>query len=389
MKPSLPLAFILCTFGALLSNALGDPYTPEYIQGNTFYYRTANSLNVNTSNGAYVRFTATESTTANSLSLYLNQNSTATSLTYGLQADDGNGNPSGTFLASGTVSVGSTAAWSTITFAEQALVAGQAYHVVIQPTTTGFANVRKLVTDGVTPQQTYGIVDDQYEWGSMIGGTTPGTASSSDVIVFALGTTSSQGMGFSLSNSSFSPFLSQNAASAQRFQFVSGESGHTALDSITLRLSVGAAENRRDVQVTLLDDADTTLATTVLDASLLTPDKSDFYTLSFDENPILTEGTYYKLALSSAESGTNSVRWVSYVSQSTNTANGINTATYQGLEGYAFAYSDATFSTLSAPQLHVDYSFSYTTAAIPEPGTAALALVGLALAVGMWRRNQG
>lgn len=388
MKPSHLSAFILCTFGVLLPSAQGDPYTPEYTQGNTFRYRTAGHQTVTTSRGAYVRFTATENTSATSLSLFLNSGTTATSLTYGLQADDGHGNPSGTFLALGTATGVTANSWSTITFAEQALVAGQAYHVVVQPTTTGSADLRKLVTDGVVPNQTYGITDDQYEWGAMTSGTTPVPVTSSDAIAFAVGTTATQGMGYAFTNSSFSPYLSQTTPYGQRFAFRSGEVGQTALDSVTLRLNTGAIESLRNVQVTLLNDANVTLATTVLDSSLLTPDATSFYTFSFEDTPILTEGAYYKLALTTAEAGTSSIRWFSYVSQGSNEANAINSATFQGLDGYVLTYNDAAFSSVSSRDLSRDYSFSYTTA-IPEPGTTALAVIALAVTVGMLRRNRG
>ncbi|HWL51067.1 MAG TPA: hypothetical protein VNQ90_01430 [Chthoniobacteraceae bacterium] len=384
MKRSLLSALALCTLGALSPHALGDPYTPEYTQGNTFRYRTSSNQTSNTLNGAYVRFTATETTSATSLSVNLNNDATAASLTFGLQADDGNGKPTGTFLASGTATV-TPGGWSTITFAEQPLVAGQVYHVVVQPTTAGNATLRKLVTDGVTPDQTYGIVDHQYGWGVMTGGTTPGATNTSDVITFAVGTTSGRGMGYALIDSQFSPFLSQTTPYAQRFEFKSGEPGHTALDSITLRLNVGET-NLRDVQVTLLNDANVTLATTVLDSSLLTPGGTNFYTLSFEETPILTEGAYYKIALTSAEAGTSSVRWFGYISKSTNDA--VNSATFQGLDGYALIYGDAAFSSISSTDMSKDYNFSYTTAAvIPEPGTTALAVMALVLTIGMLRRR--
>ncbi len=383
---SLTLALALFSPWLAVPGALGDDaYTPQYTQGNTFRFTTANHSTVNTSYGAYIRFTATETTSATSLSLFLNSGTTASSLTYGLQAENESGNPDGTFLASGTVTPTANA-WNTIIFGEQALVAGKTYYVVVQPTLNGEARVRRLVTDSVVLNQTYGIRDEQYKWGRLSGGT-PGTPSSFDALSFVVGTTSSQGMGFAYYTSS-SSILSSTTPHAQQFRFTTGaEPDHTTLDSITLRLSIGETD-LRDVQVTLLNDANVTLATTVLASSALIRGASNDYTVTFDDNPVLTEGSYYKIALTITEPGSNSIRWFSYITGSSSDA--INSATFQGLSGYALSYSNAAFTGDPTIDHSRDYFFSYTTVAtIPEPGSTALLIVALAVTGVMIRRSRG
>ena len=352
-----------------------DPYEPEFTQGNDFIYRTSGSQAATTTRGVYIRFTATADASANSLSLYLSS-ATASSLTFGLQADNGSGAPSGTFLASGTITP--TTGWNSITFADQSLVAGQVYHVVILPTSSGNASLRSLASFQDIPfaSQTYGIKDNQYAFGFINNGT-PAAANNETALPFVVGTKSSMGMGMAYYNTT-SVTLSATTPYGQRFRFTSGGDQPAAvLNSITLRLSAGATDIH-NVQVTLLDDANVILATTVLDASTITPGTTGNYTVNFENGPKLTDESYYRLALTVEGGGTNSVRWIADITGST--SNTINSATFQGLDGYVFSYSDNTFSTPQGSSLGNDFIFSYTATAVPEPRVALLLIVGFAFA---------
>lgn len=379
MKPLFILALSPLLFGLSAARAQEDPaYQPEYLQGNSFIYTSAASRNLNTATGAYIRFTATEDTSATSLHLYFNS-TVDTSVTFGLQADNGSGAPSGIFLGSGTVSP--KEGWNSLTLeTPQALVAGQVYHVVALPTTGDTARLRRLVMAAPLTYQTWGIKDVNYGYGTRNVSGTPSAASNADAITFAIGTTSGRGLGLAYSKFSNSPVLSAATPRAQRFQFHATESGHNLLESITIRLSAGAAD-LQDVRITLLNDANLVLATSVIEASQITPSSTADYTATFTGGPVLAEGGYYRIALTAVGDGASSITWASTITESTNAD--INSATFQGVEGYAFSYSDATFATAQGISYGSDYLFSYSAVAVPEPGaTAALAFGALVLGFG-------
>ncbi len=361
-------------------SAHADAYVPEYTQGNGFYFSSSGSTTVSTTAGFYNRFTATETTTATSVSLNLNS-ATATSLTFGLQADDGTGKPTGTFLASGTVTP--VAGWNTVTFAGYELTAGQVYHVVALPTASGNALARHLSGIPTMNFQSYGVRDAAYIRGlTNASGVPTGTPGNTVAMVYAVGTTS-HGIGQAFSVSANNT-LSATAPLAQRFQFTPSASNQTVLDTITVRLNTGAAD-LKDVTISILNDNNIVLATTTLAKSALTASTTADYTVDFGDSLVLTEGAYYKLALHSGEAGTTSVKWNVSKSNSTNSA--INSATFQGTDGYAFAYSNTSFTTPQGFAYGDDYTFHYTTIAIPEPGVGAAVLLGLGVIGSALRRK--
>ncbi len=380
MKPFFILAFSPLFLGLPSALAQEDPtYQPEYLPGNSFLYTSAGSRNLNSGTGAYVRFTATEETSATSLHLYFNA-TVATSVTFGLQADNGSGAPSGVFLGSGTVSP--VEGWNSITLdSPLALTAGQVYHVVALPTAET-VRLRRLTMAAPLTFQTWGIKDPNYGYGTRNTSGTPSAASNADAITFAVGTTSGRGLGLAYSKYGSSPVLSSATPRAQRFQFHATEPGNNLLESITIRLNAGAAD-LQDVRITLLNDANLVLATSIIDASQIAPSTTADYTATFAGGPILTEGEYYRIALTAAGDGVTSITWASTITESTNAA--INSATFQGVEGYAFSYTDATFGTAQGISYGSDYLFSYSAVAVPEPGTTAALAFG-ALVLGLGRR---
>ncbi len=385
MKISPLLLPVVCSL-AFLPKAVAAPFDPEYSPGNLAIYTTSNSLGLNATTGAYFRFTATDDTDANSLHININAASlTATSLTFGLQADNGSGAPSGTFLAQGTVTP--VAGWNSISFAGQSLLAGQVYHVVMLPTVGGNANLRRVIPLA-TPvaYQSSGIKDANYGRGSIPNGV-PGAAVNTDSMVFAVGTTGT-GMGFAYTGNLYSN-LSPTAPYAQRFQFHADAPENRFLDEITIRLGVDGAvtaQNLRDVQVTLLSDANLVLGTAIIDSDSLSIGSVNNYTFSLNEGVELTDGAFYRLAVNSTGIGTQNARW--YYSYTDSTSTAINSATFQGLDGYAFSYTNGTFATTSNTEYGRDYLFSYTTTAVPEPTTYVFLLSGLGVASLLRRRSR-
>lgn len=377
--PALVLALAVTAWSSARSFG-DDPYEAEYLQGNLFYSSSSGSTTISPSGGAYIRFTATETTLATSVHLNLNGSGlTATSMTFGLQADNGSGLPSGTFLASGTVTPAS--GWNSVTFTGYQLVAGQVYHVVALPATGGNALLRHLTGPPPLTFQTYGVKDTSYMRGvTNVSGVPTGTPSNTVAMVYAVGTTS-HGIGLAY-QATASNNITATVPLAQRFKFTPSESDQTVLESFTLRLTTGAA-NLKDIRVNLLSDDNIVLATTTLLASSLTPSGTSEYTISFDDGVILTEDSFYKLSLFSEEA-TSGVNWVVNRSSSTNAA--INSATFQGTDGYAFTFSNTNFTTPQGFVFGDDYVFSYTTSAIPEPGAGITALIGMGV-IGLLRRK--
>ncbi len=351
---------------------------PVYTQGNGFSYTGANSAVASPTAGQYARFTAPETTTATSLSLNLNAN-TATSMTFGLQADDGTGKPTGTFIASDTIAVTPTGGWHTINFTGVTLTEGVTYHVVLNPTTSGNALWRLLQGTTAPLTQPFGIVDPMFGR-SNISNLGPQPIGTSNAVVYHIGTTGTLGVGQPYTGGSMSNFNSAGALAAQRFIHHTSPSG-TALESITLRLTTGTTAPASDVTVTLLDEFDMVLEQVVLSKSDLLlatappagATRSENYTINFSGLTELEDGKAYSLALSTIGSAGNAVRW-NYM----NTDNAAyQSATFQGTQGYAFTYTAADFSTKGTSLLNNDYIFTYTmTTAVPEPGAFALGGVG-------------
>jgi hypothetical protein len=135
----------------VLNNAGGEveliqsSTTSDY--GNKFSVTATSSIGNMTSinHKTSLRFTAQETKTISALRVYLQaENGTSPSYRFGIQADSG-GNPSGTFVASGTRTSTATG-WTTpaITISPAVtLTAGSVYHLVIEPvgTPSGSANI--------------------------------------------------------------------------------------------------------------------------------------------------------------------------------------------------------------------------------------------------------
>jgi flagellin-like protein len=97
-------------------------------------YNIAENAMANSNAKTDIRFTAQESKTVDNVRLYLRRVSTAPTYTYGIQADNGSGYPSGTYLdnAENTTQLPTSSGWVTIDIPNCALTAGTVYHIVVQ-----------------------------------------------------------------------------------------------------------------------------------------------------------------------------------------------------------------------------------------------------------------
>jgi hypothetical protein len=343
----------------------------EYTPGNLFYYTSAQSAAVNSTQAPYASFTAPESTAANSISINLNGVDSLSSLTYGLQLDDGTGKPTGVFVASGTVAP--VLGWNTVAFGDYNLVAGQVYHVVLQSVPSGSATWRILA--GATQNiHSYGVIDTNFARGAFSKGVWSNPTKDWSA-VYRVGTTGNVPIGNVYTAGNSTNLANAASIPAQRFVYHALDTGNF-LDSVTVRLNVAATGPANDITLVLLDSSNNPLETKVLSADLLTVNSTNNYTINFSKALELVDGESYSLALHSVGSAGNSVKW-SYAY--TDNSEELYSATFQGTDGYGFSYKNTDFLAANAAQYSLDYIFSYTTDAIPEPGTYAFALAGAGL----------
>lgn len=131
---------------AKIPSAGTSKYGNQFIANTTTYIYSLNAANRRVS----MRFTAQASGNTNQIRIYIDsqRNGANVSYQYGIQADNG-GNPSGTFLASGTASFGATG-WQQVNLSSPAtLVSGNVYHLVVQwngagqaPSNSRYINIR-------------------------------------------------------------------------------------------------------------------------------------------------------------------------------------------------------------------------------------------------------
>lgn len=358
------LASALLLSAGFAATSLAADATP----GHLFYYTSAGSAGVNSTGSQYARFTATETSAATNVSINLNPVTGAPVLTVGLQLDDGTGKPTGTFVASGTVTA--VSGWNTVTFANYTLEEGKVYHVVTQAV-SGSVNWRLLngTPGGILP---YGYTDTNFARGLISNGI-PQTPTTASAVVYNVGTTGTHGYGqvYTGGQTTNAAFVTNGALPAQRFIFHTPETGNV-LTSVSLRLTTAENLPAGDVTVALLSDTDVVLGLTTISPSELSANTTASYIANFAQGVQLTDGEAYRLAVYSEGSAPASVRW--YYMTTDNAA--LQEATFQGTDGYAFLYSDKNFTARGTSNLNGDYVFSYTT--IPEPGLTLLLGAGVA-----------
>ncbi len=364
MKNSLFSPFRFCAGVVIAGSLCGSAVAAvEYTQGNGFYYSGANSATVTTTTGQYASFTATQTTTATSLSI--NLNATDTTLTWGLQLDDGTGRPNGTFIAGAFGTTVVAGGWNTLNFPAVTLTEGQIYHVVLNSVATGANTAYWRLLNGATAPgtQPYGVVDPHFGRGS-IKATGPDAPVTTGAVVYHIGTQGGGGIG-----QPYTSITSTNTISnpAQQFIFRAGETG-TTLETITLRLTIAATRPSVDVTVALLDGSHSVLETVTLSRDDLILGSGNNYTLSLSGTTQLVDGGTYSLAVYGGSGST--VKW--NMMQTSDEA--YASSTFQGTGGYAFTYEDSTLTDIGTIDLRSDYIFTYTT--IPEPGAVVLGLLG-------------
>lgn len=336
----------------------------EYTQGNGFYYGSAGSASASTSTGQYASFTATRTTQATSLNIYLN--TTNTTVTWGLQRDDGTGKPDGNFIADAFGTTAVTTGWNTLALPDLPLTEGSVYHVVLNPVASGSGSALWRLLNGSTAPgtQPYGVIDPHFARGS-IKAAGPDEPVTTGAVVYYVDTNEGDGFGQPYYSTST---ISTSAPRAQQFIFRAGETG-SFLETVTLRLTTGAVRPTEDVTVTLLDASHSVLETVTLSRNDLLLGAADNYTLTLSGSTQLVDGNTYMLAVYGGSE--NATRW-----NIMQTIGGERyaSATFQGTAGYAFNYADPSFSEITSTDLLSDYVFTYTT--IPEPGAVVLGLLG-------------
>jgi hypothetical protein len=355
LAPFLLTMLVLCPFTSGRAQVLLN-----YTEGNMFQNVASGSSSVTTTTDAWSSFTAPESLDATGIRIDLNS-ATAPLLTVGIEAAGTGGQPSGTFLDSGTIS-SPTTGFNEVTFSSGfQLTAGTVYYVVVAPVSSGTAAVRET---SVSPSSTqpFGYVDSNFERGI----NSPPTSVPSSSLTYTLVTSGAYNIGDAYTLA-FTNVAGAGAPIAQHFIFQQPSTG-AALSTVTFALNVTTTAG--PVNVTLLDNSNNVLGTATIAASALTTGISN-YTVSFANIP-LTSGAGYNLTLSSPS---GNVKWIG---EGTDANAEDEAATFQGTLGYAFNYTNSTLTTVGTVDSADDYLFSYATTAVPEPNSLALIIIGLA-----------
>lgn len=377
----LGLATAILSWGPMAADARANQDTTW---GNTYFMGGAGSVVVNDTRTAFARFTATEDMVVSAADLYAN-NATSPSLVVSIQADDGDGLPDGTPLASGTITP-SGQGWHSVSFTTPTptLTQGNVYFLVAGTSTPGasfswrFNNITAGHPNVIQP---FGVSDPAWARGQV---TPSPTVAAGDSITYLLTTDIGRSVGQPYISIPFQNLGSTVSTQGQRFRFdQAAAGGNNRVTAVNLRLNIHAdTPPVEPLDVVLLDAALNTLTTGSIDLSTA-PGGAGFYNVDFISQPVLNDDAIYYLGLFSNGSGGNSVQW----SGMTTTTAALQSASFQGADAYAVSWnaqSDFDQATMSS-DVNRDYYFEL--ALIPEPSTILFMLAPVLLVLVQLRRK--
>lgn len=303
------------------------------------------SVAVDGTNDHWARFTIWKTMTVSAAQIRL-KDAAASSLTLSLQKDNGNGFPDGKPLATGTIASPKDG-WNRATLSGVELKEGEVYFLVIDKTTEGSVGWM-TVNVGKAGVQPTGIIDPMWSHGSGASVTPRTTA-----MFFLEGKDGNFGQPYV---SKFnSKLLGGRNIPAQRFTFRPPPTGEATVASITLALNV-AKTDTEEYTLALLDDKDTIIEAIKIPGDQVEAGPPKNYTFTMSGSTRLEEGKTYSLAFYCPSAAVEGA-WVSDMTDAGEQE--AEKATWQGIEGYAFKYSDSGLNAASEPELNRDMVFSF------------------------------
>ncbi len=319
----------------------------DTVWGNSFLVGTPpTSVAVDATNDHWARFTIWKNATFSAAQVRLKDVATA-SLTVSLQGDNGSGFPDGRELTSGVIS-SPREGWNRVAFKDTELKEGEVYFLVLEKTAEGSAGWM-CVNVGKANVQPSGLADPQWAHGS--GATvTPRTT-----VMFILEGKAGENFG--------QPYVSKfnyklsggRNIPAQRFVFHPPATGEATLAAVSLALNIAKTDSE-EYTLALLDEKDTVVEAVKIPGDQVEAGPPKTYTFTFFGTTRLVEGKSYSLAFICPSAAVGGA-WVSSMTDAGEQA--AEKATWQGVEGYAFKYTDDNLNSASEPELNRDMVFSF------------------------------
>jgi prepilin-type N-terminal cleavage/methylation domain-containing protein len=256
------------------------------------------------------RFTASENKTVNQIRLFQSTMSGA-SVRVGIQADDGNGFPSGTYLGSRVDSSIANNAWRAFSITPNVnLMAGQIYHIVIQQQAAGAIskNYRAILPHhNFTPYAS--LSDNRLNiLSSDDGGSTWIEQNQTPIFILSHTDSTYKGIGYhvTLSNNANWSLVYGNRWRAQTFVYQGDEPLDVYGAAVYVRRT-NPEQPADDLYVVLYDNTNNVevASTTAIYASDVT-DNFSWKTVNFPKSALLQSGNTYSLRISSPGATTQS-----------------------------------------------------------------------------------
>lgn len=348
--------------------------------GNSFNMgNTSGSVTVTDTNSVWTTFTANDDYEV--AKIWLNSNNAqaaSTVLDVGIFALDVDGKPTGSALATQTLS-DALSGWTEVGGFSYTLTSGTPYAIRVSANTGNpsygwrFLNSNLAAPFDNTNTVQPGTGNFDPNWGR--GNNTNGPFNNG-TIVWMLETTGGTTFG-----QPYNTGVAQNVASAslaygQRFRFDAPDPINQTLTGVELMLSIAATPPTEPLTLHLLSDAGAILSTGSLDLSSAT-NGLNRYTVDLDTSVSLSDGSFYYLATYSNGSAGNSV---TMRGSGNLTTDPFRDAGFQGQDGYAVLWGSQ--SDFSSPSINLDRDYYFNLALIPEPSTILFIIAPVLLLIG-------
>ncbi|MFA6410428.1 MAG: hypothetical protein WCW26_02515 [Candidatus Buchananbacteria bacterium] len=278
-----------------------------------------------------LRFTARQSKLVNQIRVYQASTSGLGTFRVGLQADNGSGQPSGTYLASGTY-LNILNGWQSVTISPNiALVKDKIYHIVISRQSGSTKAYRFSL-----PQNNFWTYDNLADpnlnvlW-TTNGGTTWSVLAKTPIFVLRYTDNTFNGMpchNFITDNNSYSRIYG-NRQRGQSFIYSGDDLEVSGASFYVRKRSASAPEDDLYVSLYSLSDNLELASSTLATASQIT-DSYSWQTANFAKTKILTNGKEYRISLYSPLTSSN-LAYDIYVMENTNNSV-YNNLNYLGTE---------------------------------------------------------
>lgn len=319
----------------------------DTVWGNAFLVGAPpSSVAIDAASDQWARFTIYKTTTFSAAQIRL-KDAVTPSLSVSLQSDNGQGFPDGRELASGVIASPKDG-WNRVEFKDVTLQEGQVYFLVIGKTSEGSAGWM-CVNLGRAGVQPTGIVDPQWAHGSG-GAVTPRTT-----VMFVLETKEGENFGQPYISKFNQRLVSGRNIPAQRFIFRPPPTGEATVAAASLALNMAKSDSG-EYLLLLLDEKNDIIETVKIPGDQVESGPPRVYTFTFSGSTRLEDGKTYSLAFVPPSPAVEGA-WVSNMTDAGDQV--AEKATWQGVEGYAFKFTDEAFNTATDPELNRDMVFSF------------------------------